>query len=424
MTPAFRPLILSLLLLVAVATFNPPARAAGHPSGDVVVVLGDLEGNGEKFDHFVRHSHAFTAGPNGLSLREGFHFVFLGDSIDRGPSAMRIIDALNQLKENHPERVTLLLGNRDLNKLVIKHKFSAIISAGIPADVDYSAQIEALKEFFKAANAAGAFEFRREELAARTNREISENEVFRSFLSDVAPDGRLSKYFRLAQIAYVHEPTKGLFLHGAIGPKSFGYVPGQARFTRVRSWVNALNEWAATLPAEILDYQRPLPETPGKNDSSVIYGRFTDTSNNPVLPPEEIIDMLAKEGIQYVSAGHTPTGDVPVIMSTRRVKFILADNSYSKQHRSSSVRIDRKSISISGFTVSGQDFRAQVSFDARVNPIGRTMDGWRVLGTIGTGGDEYVAWRVGDGFKSLYRSMTPAQVREGLMQIFTCKDLF
>jgi hypothetical protein len=55
-----------------------------------------------------------------LALASGWHFVFGGDSCDKGGAvggSVRIVRALNQLKRRYPDRVTLLLGNRDINKM-------------------------------------------------------------------------------------------------------------------------------------------------------------------------------------------------------------------------------------------------------------------------------------------------------------------
>jgi hypothetical protein len=51
--------------------------------------------------------------------------VFGGDAVDKGPGDIRLCRQLVSLKRRHPERVFLLVGNRDLNKL----RYAAELSA-------------------------------------------------------------------------------------------------------------------------------------------------------------------------------------------------------------------------------------------------------------------------------------------------------
>jgi hypothetical protein len=55
-----------------------------------------------------------------LVLHEGWHFVHGGDSCDKGGAVggtVRVVRTLVALKKKYPDRVTLILGNRDLNKM-------------------------------------------------------------------------------------------------------------------------------------------------------------------------------------------------------------------------------------------------------------------------------------------------------------------
>lgn len=48
---------------------------------------------------------------------DGCYFVHGGDAVDKGPGDVRLCRMFVSLKRRHPERVFLLVGNRDLNKL-------------------------------------------------------------------------------------------------------------------------------------------------------------------------------------------------------------------------------------------------------------------------------------------------------------------
>ena len=52
-----------------------------------------------------------------LVLAEGAYFVFGGDVVDKGPGDIRLCRQLVALKRRHPDRVFLVVGNRDLNKV-------------------------------------------------------------------------------------------------------------------------------------------------------------------------------------------------------------------------------------------------------------------------------------------------------------------
>lgn len=50
-------------------------------------------------------------------LRPGKTFVFGGDLFDKGPADIRLARCLTDLKRRYPDRVFLIIGNRDHNKL-------------------------------------------------------------------------------------------------------------------------------------------------------------------------------------------------------------------------------------------------------------------------------------------------------------------
>ncbi len=59
-----------------------------------------------------------------LVLRPNTHFVYGGDTVDKGPGDIRLVRALVSLKKRYPDRVHLLVGNRDLNKLRLPSELS------------------------------------------------------------------------------------------------------------------------------------------------------------------------------------------------------------------------------------------------------------------------------------------------------------
>ena len=61
------------------------------------------------------------------------YFVMGGDAFDHGSGDLRIAEELLDFKERYPDRVFLILGNRDMNKL----KLSSELHAQAPSDPHY-----------------------------------------------------------------------------------------------------------------------------------------------------------------------------------------------------------------------------------------------------------------------------------------------
>lgn len=55
-----------------------------------------------------------------LKLKDNCHFVYGGDVCDRGSGDIQILSDLIELKRTYPDRVHLILGNRDINKIRLK----------------------------------------------------------------------------------------------------------------------------------------------------------------------------------------------------------------------------------------------------------------------------------------------------------------
>lgn len=87
-------------------------------SGTTVGYATDVEGNLAFWNKYVEHSAVLSSldGPL-LVLKDGCHFVYGGDSCDRGCGDLQVLFDLVSLKDRYPDRVHLLMGNRDINKL-------------------------------------------------------------------------------------------------------------------------------------------------------------------------------------------------------------------------------------------------------------------------------------------------------------------
>jgi hypothetical protein len=105
-----------------------------------IAVCSDVEGDLAYWSRYIALSDALEregAGSDGegggaLVLRDGWTFVFGGDAVDKGVGDLAVCRDLVALKRRFPERVRLLLGNRDINKLRFGHELARYRDA--PAD--------------------------------------------------------------------------------------------------------------------------------------------------------------------------------------------------------------------------------------------------------------------------------------------------
>jgi hypothetical protein len=84
--------------------------------------LTDVEGNYEYFESYVEISKIIEwedkVKKETLKFKDDHcYFVFGGDSQDKGTGDIRFVKAMNALKDRYPDRVFLIIGNRDANKL-------------------------------------------------------------------------------------------------------------------------------------------------------------------------------------------------------------------------------------------------------------------------------------------------------------------
>ena len=230
------------------------------------------------------------------------HFVFGGDLFDHGPGDLRMAECLLNFKQKYPEQVTLLAGNRDLNKLRLLAELDPVYLQLPPDDpgifVPYwvpkkylttlAEHIEAIKRVKSQSNstahspldfvpqswrqvsgninvdtpeerlrwmlkhtmgARGSFEYRRHELAVLRGdghepvASVSDNDVLNSYRDSVRPGGILREYLLETDIMKIIGDT--LFVHGAITAENVGMMPGEKEDTcrDAAEWASRLNEW-------------------------------------------------------------------------------------------------------------------------------------------------------------------------------------
>jgi len=327
------------------------------PLSTKIVYLTDLEGSRQRWQNFLESSPGFYRGADGkFHLRPEFHFVYGGDAPDRFLGSLKVVSELVRLKKESPERVSLIAGNRDINKLRIAYEFSeegSTAPVGLfpwihknVAEVRFADPSEKLRWVLaKTMGAPNAFELRRAELKALKH-DSSDRAVLESYRFETSADGIFAEYLSLCDLAKVMDGS--LFVHGGITRENLGLVPGMTdRFSNLTEWVDALNSWyhqqidswrsgsskwkrGSPFPAQdLILYQMPVEGT-FRNRASVVYGRNVDKNNVAELPASEVIDFLLKQGIHRLVIGHTPQGSIPILLrnSTDTFEVISADISY------------------------------------------------------------------------------------------------
>mmetsp|Transcript_82023 Transcript_82023/g.248736 ORF Transcript_82023/g.248736 Transcript_82023/m.248736 type:complete len:966 (-) Transcript_82023:57-2954(-) len=304
-----------------------PAKTSVAPKPDFITYVSDVEGHWEYFCNYVDisaglkfrtegdHRKARRAEDLELELLDGWHFVFGGDSCDKGPGTLRFLQAMVMLKRRYPERVHLLLGNRDVNKM----RWTAELAQGeldrllevpgaywVPqksrkSPQQFLAQLAAQEEGIREEEVTeamllsrntkanrlrfmlkcdmgsdGEFEFRRAELAhlgGTAPEAVPDEEVVESYEASLRPGGWMREYLRAAQLGLLLGDA--LFVHAQICDNGFrppgvaepatawclGQVPGHAAPVEdLRAWLRALNAWGE---AQVRDWEaRPLWDPP------------------------------------------------------------------------------------------------------------------------------------------------------------------
>jgi hypothetical protein len=272
--------------LIMDSSKNSEANSFFH---ETVSYVTDIEGNWNFWDRFVRMSdvlklietvNEFTGRTHReIILKEHCHLVFGGDVCDRGPGDMRVVRELLELKEEYPDHVHFILGNRDVNKLRLAVELDdcMLSCAGKVYWIDTSSggetgltqfelaaasgtqnAVDRLKWILKSTmGSPGAFEYRRQELALE-GRAHEDMDIVRSYTDWVHPiTGELFQFIKHGKIAWIIGDT--LYVHGALKPSNIGWVPpmrGENPSGRVvqdlREWVNAINDWHQS---EVADYE-------------------------------------------------------------------------------------------------------------------------------------------------------------------------
>ena len=419
-----------------------------------IAVLSDIEGSSRKLDLFCQRHPAFVRGADGLfHLAPGASFVHAGDVPDRFEGTQAAVAELIRLKAEAPDRVLLVAGNRDVNKLRLTAELSreglkapppvraadwkewlakqASARSGKPAGELTAADLALGEEIAvrlrwileRTMGAPDGFEMRRREMARR-GEATDDNAVAASFVAELSPGGPFRKL--LAASTLLARRGNTIFAHAGITDDNIGFVPGEAdRATGVDEWIAALDRWyraelaawerdafswdgSGPRPGErLIRYAEPVPGKPA-NATSVVYCRSVDEQGKIALPGKATVEWLAASGVTRLVIGHTPSGELPVVLRTADDGFevVVADTSRAGEMETPAL-ISLEGDGLASVLVQGQltlrGARRQVAFRSRMglaSPLGkRTATGALV---VAPGREGLYTYQLAPGWKIIY----------------------
>ncbi|CAD2222475.1 hypothetical protein AGDE_03281 [Angomonas deanei] len=373
--------------------------------------------------------------------------VFGGDLFDHGQDIC-LAHALLDLKARYSSRTHLILGNRDINKLIMPRIYEDAASHTAKEaecmlfGIDRSKLPEALSrtsevsypEYLKSTNrvssdladpvsflqwglkykmgSSRAFIHRKNELEATLGTDVSEREVADSFFDAAKIGGAYCEYLRNASIMTVIDSI--LFVHGGINDDNVGVIPDpNAKWYEQKEKARNLmkeghdffswrNELEAFKNRELDDWMNgrgnkgealrmyAIPKRVAPH--SVVVGSFVDL-HGPAYSSLNVIEYLLQSGISTVCAGHQPCGDSPaVVQQPGGFTMIDADNSYCGKEHSTDTNSRWKGLNIVEFGENGV-----------CTLEGCRADGSPFLYQVGTGvdnnsGGKLLGRSVGDGW--------------------------
>lgn len=424
-----------------------------------IIYMTDFEGDASSFDSLVEHGK-IKIDKNGkpVIVDPKTEIVFGGDLPDRRPDSIRLVEMMSALKEKYPERVTLIWGNREMNKLGLINDIEGLRSGSHP---EYRAHLlseiekgegkrlsrkrkdELIKKYntpsrqaswwLSNQGAGDALKFHQEELSKKLGKNISIDEAAKDYIERMMPpDGTFFKYLRQGQIAAIKEGT--FFVHGGLNQSNILRVPGDSKtYPNHQEWVSALNSWGDSQLEEVERLHRSgnsskvsklnlfrygdakWDPTVGKwgaviaSDQSVIYPIRSKNDGNLRLPDEATVRSLRQSGISQLVLGHTPAGNVAVPLTTNDgFTTLMADTSFSPQDQTKKfIEISPGGIRAEGLLADGTEILMETGKSG--DPlIGKVVDGHTIVGKRKDG--SYALYRYAPGYKIEEKFLTRAEV--------------
>jgi hypothetical protein len=367
--------------------FRPLTTIRSRQLSTHILHITDSEGTNALIDSINKSNIVSYHPDNGLDFKKVNgtpHFIFGGDAPDRGNKDLSLTQMLVDFKKRYPDKVNLIVGNREVTKnryleLAPELIRERILHSAPPfwllpqqhtAPLDYAkismiaegkhdniekyinslsisqCQLIYLKWMLeKTMGCPHTFRYRREELTQLLKRNILDEEVLQSFIRATSPNGIMGEYLQLAEVGVIVPNTNVLAVHGGITEANVGRVPeSNDIIPDAKKWISTSNNWYQEQIKKWINY-KPIKLTPpahteldkaslpAKDKGSwIITANMLDKNRQFIDISPIVNDYLSDNGISIVLTGHQPSGDHPAILRsvTNRVVFINGDTGYAK----------------------------------------------------------------------------------------------
>ena len=358
-----------------------------------LLMISDLEGcepvnrKGEKQSQAMCSDIFFKYLKEFMEKNEDNRIAFLGDYFDKGPYVLSTIGHIVQLKNDYKERIYIILGNRDINKLRLLYEVEE--KQSIPREGDgwklwskfyenyqnSKTPEERIKTIFDDSMGAPhkvGLNINNKDTKDGINKltSIFNKKLFYAGIG--TPEYDIRTLFQKGQIVAYDKPTKTLLSHGGgfnVPFHTYQYYENMINnkeidsnlnyFEKIEYFRRRLQEPPQELPiTNINEYietlNKPLknvvetwsfPDTPtkefcllqalglkpdsGKQYNSYIESCGTTACNNIVRPiQDEFIYLMNQLNVETISAGHVPhCTPIPLIYQRQGLNFIANDTS-------------------------------------------------------------------------------------------------
>ncbi len=391
------------------------------------IYLTDLEGRFEPVQNNINNRNLSLDGNGQLDFTSpDTKLVYGGDLMDRGPHSIKLLKMFNALKNKYPDRVTFLLGNRDLNKLSFSldreekmaklqdpkyRDFLQKVYISLDVNTQQNQTLESINtvenqiQFWaESYGLTKTIEFHQQEMRELSKSEVTYSEASLDFADMITnPNREYIKYIKNGQL--VHSEGSVVYVHGGL-PSQNGFLPDSATIHEdFNSWSADLNKWGKI---QINEFVKGLVEgqlnSKGKklsiygdalydsvikktwnHDNSVVYGPRYKENGNFRLPQESTLTWLKANNKDMVILGHSPAGNVPTPLRSKDILYVMADTSYSPNGINNSIIIDGSMISVQGTLENGSLIKYTTSAKDNSSAIGLKFNDEIVIGKNSSG---------------------------------------
>ncbi len=360
--------------------------------------ITDLEGFKEGLTHEIEQKGLTFNEKGELDFtRSHFELVVGGDIGDRGPDSIKVRRWLLQLKKKYPDRVKLIIGNRDINKLILLDRWHH-------QSRESTSLLEFLQHNLTELGCKNCLELHRVELEELRSKRVTLEEAAKDYFKQLEPGGEYFEYVKQGE--FITRKGEVLIVHGMVSTANYGVVPSQKEIhTNVDQWVLALENWGRSQVKEIeTNYGKQGKEkspawqainqlvaygdskfdvqsnTNYANSKSVVYSMRQKEDGNFRLPSAGLIERFKLNGVNTLISGHSPAGNIPLCLKGNNFIQVMADVSYSSNKKYSQLHFSATGdLFLQGRSGNGQTVVGQTS--PRSNDfIGKLNNGSVVVG--------------------------------------------